>query len=117
MIKPLLEDRELSMTVGKFQGGRKRTDWAQKIVPSISGQRAFRRSFIKGIPDFSKTGYGVEVIFTNHAKRKKAKVKEILIDNATHAMKEEKLGIVRGVVSRAKMYFDILKLLVIKKRN
>ena len=31
------------MAVGRFRGGRKLTDWAQRVTPNISGQRAIRR--------------------------------------------------------------------------
>lgn len=115
MIKPLLDDPSISMTVGKFKGGRTRTDLAQVIAPNISGQRVVRRSFLEGMPDFSKARYGVEIAFTRHAKQSKSKTKEVLIDEATHVMKEEKLGWTRGFLSRLQMYLDIVRHYLVKK--
>jgi len=109
LIKPLLEDKELMMTVGKFVNGRFRTDLSQKISPFLSGQRALHRSFLKGISDFTFTRYGVEVALTKHAKDSRAKVQEVFINNVTHVMKEEKLGYTKGFWSRLEMYRDILK--------
>lgn len=109
LIEPLFQDEEIMMTVGKFANGRLRTDLAQKITPFLSGQRALRRSLLNGISDFFDTRYGVEVTLTKHAKDCDAKVQEVPISNATHVMKEEKLGYAKGVLSRLEMYRDILK--------
>lgn len=107
MVIPLLVDPDLVMTRGQFRGGRFSTDFAQAVVPSISGQRAVRRSFIASLPDLEDTRYGIEVTITKYAKQKKVKVKDVVLKGLTQAMKEEKEGYVKGLVSRAKMYRDI----------
>lgn len=117
LIEPLLLDRKLMMTVGKFEGGRISTDLAQKIVPSISGQRALRKELLDGIPDFSKTGFGVERIITKHSRKKGAKVKEVMMSEATQVMKEEKIGWIKGFLARLKMYLEILGVRFLKKSN
>lgn len=109
LIVPLLEDSSLSMTVGRFSGGRLRTDLAQKIVPNISGQRAVRKEFLDSMPDASSSRFGVEVMFTNHAKESAGKVAEVMIDGVTQVMKEEKRGYLRGLVDRAGMYLDLFR--------
>jgi len=108
LVRPLLRDKDLVMTVGKFAGGRLRTDLSQSLIPSISGQRALRRSFLDGI-DFSHTGFGVEIALTKHAKEQKAKVEEVTMNDVTHVMKEEKLGLVKGAWARFGMYSDMVK--------
>lgn len=108
LVKPLIEDEELMMTVGKFSGGRLRTDLAQKIVPTISGQRAVKREFLTEMPDVSKSGYGVEVAFTAHAKANGLKTEEVPLIGVTQVMKEEKLGYVKGLTRRASMYKDLM---------
>ncbi|MCL5292255.1 MAG: glycosyltransferase family 2 protein, partial [Actinobacteria bacterium] len=92
LVRPLLEEELLMMTVGKFAGGRLRTDLAQKIVPTISGQRAVRREFIERMPDTSATRFGVEVVFTEHARKNGYKTTEVVIEGVTQVMKEEKHG-------------------------
>lgn len=108
LVCPLFEDKELAMTIGKFAGGRFRTDLSQSLVPFISGQRALRRSFLEGV-DFSDTRFGAEIALTRHAKEKEAKVKEVIINDVTHVMKEEKLGLVKGAKARLGMYSDMAK--------
>lgn len=112
LIYPLLEDPGLMMTVGKFAGGRIATDLAQAIVPSISGQRAMRKEFLVGLPDLSDTGFGVEIAITQHAKQNRFKVEEVLLQDATQVMKEEKLGFFAGLKARMRMYTDIAKQLL-----
>ncbi len=109
LVRPLVEDGELLMTVGKFVGGRLRTDLAQRIVPTISGQRAVKREFLDGLPDLSRSRFGVEVIFTSHANASGAKTLEVPLAGVTQVMKEEKLGYIRGLAQRAAMYRDLLK--------
>lgn len=108
LVYPLLEDDELMMTVGKFAGGRLRTDLSQSLVPFISGQRALRRSFLEGI-DLSDTRFGAEIALTRFAKERGVKVKEVIINDVSHVMKEEKLGLAKGVWARLGMYSDMLK--------
>ncbi|MEW5706839.1 MAG: glycosyltransferase family 2 protein [Actinomycetota bacterium] len=109
LLNPLINSNDIMMTVGKFEGGRLRTDLAQKIVPFISGQRALKRDFLYGLADLRNTGFGVEIAITQHAKNNGFKVKEVIFDEAGQVMKEEKLGIIKGFKFRMKMYFDMLK--------
>ena len=109
LVEPLIEDCGLHMTVGKFSGGRLRTDLSHNIMPSISGQRALSCEFTQGLPNLSGTRFGAEIIITRHAKSKKANVLEVTLSDLTHVMKEEKYGVVRGMSARLKMYQEILK--------
>lgn len=117
LIHPLLREDDIHMTVGRFTSGRITTDLAQAMVPFISGQRAMKREFLTGLPDLSKTGYGVEVVITQHAKQNRFKVCEVLIPEATQVMKEEKLGVRQGFKARMKMYSDIAKQIVTKGKS
>jgi cellulose synthase/poly-beta-1,6-N-acetylglucosamine synthase-like glycosyltransferase len=117
MINPFLNDPELQMTVGKFTGGRTATDLSQYLVPQISGQRVVTRQFLEGFPDLTKTRFGVEVAINNYARKTKAKVKEILLENVSHVMKEEKLGLRKGFIARIKMYNEMVVYLMRKKKH
>jgi len=107
LVEPLILEEDLEMTRGKFTKGRTVTNISQAVVPSISGQRAFKRKFLTDMPDFTNSGYGVEVVFTRQIRRKQTKVKEVILPNVTHVMKEEKLGLRKGLLERFKMYRDI----------
>jgi glycosyltransferase involved in cell wall biosynthesis len=109
LVEPLLRDKDVMMTVGKFVGGRTSTDLSQVIVPYISGQRAVRKEFFTDLPEIEDKGFGVEVIFTKHALKKGYKTKEVVLEKAAQIMKEEKRGILAGVLSRAKMYWEMIK--------
>jgi len=110
LIEPVLEDRA-DMTVGIFRNGRMVTDLAQKVTPYLSGQRAIKKSIIEKIPNMDITRYGVEVALTRHLKNFSARVIEVDLPDMTHVTKEEKLGILKGVQARLKMYWDIVKIL------
>jgi polyisoprenyl-phosphate glycosyltransferase len=107
LLEPILID-ETDMTIGVFHNGRGFTDFAQLITPNLSGQRAVKRDIISDMEDLKEAGYGVEVAINRYIK-KHGRHKFVELPNLTHLMKEEKRGLARGVVDRAKMYWDILK--------
>lgn len=103
---------EADMTIGIFCNGRFTTDLAQKVSPYLSGQRAMKRYIFENIPNVDITRYGVEVALTKYVIKNNIKSKDIILENLTHVMKEEKLGVMRGFASRLKMYWDIIKIFV-----
>ncbi|MGB9809042.1 MAG: glycosyltransferase family 2 protein [Caldanaerobacter sp.] len=109
LVMPVIKD-EADMTVGIFSGGRTSTDLAQKIAPFLSGQRAIKRKFIEDIKEMEISKFGVEVALNRYAKKNRLRVVTVPLENMTHVMKEEKLGLVKGFAARMKMYFEILKM-------
>lgn len=116
LIQPVLENRA-DMTVGIFRNGRVVTDLAQKVTPYLSGQRAIRKSIIEKLPNMDIARYGVEVALTKYLKKYSARVMEVYMPDMTHVTKEEKLGLVKGVRARLKMYWDIVKILGNNKKK
>ncbi|HOS68786.1 MAG TPA: glycosyltransferase family 2 protein [Bacillota bacterium] len=110
LIEPVIENKA-DMTIGIFKNGRMVTDLAQKVTPYLSGQRAIRKSIIDRIPNIDITRYGVEVALTKYVDKNNIRVQEVDLPDMTHVTKEEKLGIIRGVQARLKMYWDIVKIL------
>lgn len=109
LLEPLLNE-EAEMTVGKFNHGRGLTDLAQFFTPNLSGQRAIKSDLLRRIIDLNEAGYGVEIAL-NKLVRKHGRLKYVELPELTHLMKEEKRGLTQGVVDRAKMYWDIIKIL------
>lgn len=109
LVAPVLS-RDADMTIGIFKGGRPRTDWAQVIAPFISGQRTLRRDEFLSIPGLEETRYGVEVAITRHIRGRGLSIRPVTLDGMTHPMKEEKIGYIRGTISRMAMYWDILRM-------
>lgn len=108
LLAPVLTD-EADMTVGIFGNGRKVTDFAQKVAPFLSGQRAVKKQVFNGIDQLDATRYGVEVALTRYAENSGIRVREVILPDLTHVMKEEKLGLIRGFCARLKMYWEIVK--------
>lgn len=112
LLLPVLRD-EADMTVGVFDEGRVSTDLAQLVAPFLSGQRAVRREIVAEVfsdePEADESRFGIEVALTRHVKNGGYRVTEVPLCDMSHRMKEEKLGLVKGVAARLKMYYEILK--------
>ncbi|MDF2891425.1 MAG: putative glycosyl transferase family 2 protein [Clostridia bacterium] len=108
LIMPVINN-ETDMTIGIFKNGRIVTDLAQKVTPYLSGQRAVKKSLMDKIPSIDITRYGVEVALTKYAEKNSIRTKEVYLEDMTHVTKEEKLGILKGMQARFKMYWDIMK--------
>ncbi|OCL27129.1 glycosyl transferase family 2 [Orenia metallireducens] len=100
---------DVETTIGIFAEGRMFTDLAQKIAPFLSGQRAVRRRILDNIPDLDVTRFGVEMALTQYIKVNNISLKEVVLEDLSHVMKEEKRGFVKGFMSRLKMYWEVLK--------
>lgn len=107
LLQPVLDERA-DMTIGIFNSGRGATDFAQKIAPFLSGQRAICKSFLEKLEEYKVTSYGIEMALTLMAEKEKIRTQLVYLPNLTHLMKEEKRGVLLGFLSRIKMYWDIL---------
>lgn len=112
LIGPVL-DGQADMSVGVFGDGRVATDLAQIVAPYLSGQRAVRREVVqemfRELPDADRSRFGIEVVLTRHVHHRGYRVVEVPLEEMSHRMKEEKLGLVKGAAARIKMYYEILK--------
>lgn len=106
LVTPVLQGKA-DMTVGIFEKGRVATDFAQTVAPFLSGQRAVKRSLLEGMSDLDASRFGVEIALTRFAVEKGLVVEEVILKDMTHRMKEEKLGLVKGVAARMRMYWEI----------
>jgi glycosyltransferase involved in cell wall biosynthesis len=109
LIMPVYQDAA-DMTLGVFSCGRGVTDFAQRLTPFLTGQRAVKRWILDTLKheDWT-TGYGIEAALTRYAREQGLRVMEIPLLNVTHSLKEEKMGLGRGMVARLKMYWEITK--------
>jgi glycosyltransferase involved in cell wall biosynthesis len=108
LVEPVLKE-EADITIGVFEKGRLATDFAQKIAPFLSGQRAIRADLLQNISDMEVSRFGVEVAINRYIRRNGVRVKLVNLPGLTHVMKEEKFGLVKGFKERMKMYWEILK--------
>ena len=119
LLNPVLNNN-FDMSVGIFDHGPGLTDLAQQVTPSLSGQRAIKLDILNNIENLDKAGFGVEVSINNYVKNNGA-VEFVELKNLNHVMKEEKMGLLKGLIARLKMYWDIIrtviKRILISKNN
>jgi glycosyltransferase involved in cell wall biosynthesis len=83
-------------------------------VAAITGQRAIRRDVFLAVPDLTKSRFGVETAITRYVRCAwKLKVAEVFLHGVTHPIKEEKIGVFRGLRYRMAMYLEILSYIAV----
>ncbi len=107
LLSPVVKG-ETMMSVGLFEKGRVATDIAQKMAPFLSGQRALKRELLENISDLDLSRFGLEVAMHRYVEDNEIAVTEVQLPDLSHVMKEEKLGIWKGIWARIKMYWEIL---------
>ena len=107
LLNPVLSG-DYDMSIGVFKHGRGATDLAQKIAPYLSGQRTINRELFEKLERYHVKDYGIEMALTRIAEKDKIRVKQVELWDLTHVMKEEKRGLWIGLLSRIKMYWDVI---------
>lgn len=111
LVAPILQGRT-HMTLGVFKKGRATTDLAQKVAPYLSGQRVVRADYISNIEDMDIARFGVELALTRFIEENDIDYEIVELNDLSHVMKEEKLGLWRGLGARMKMYWEIIAYLL-----
>jgi hypothetical protein len=106
----------LDMTRGVFHGGRWSTTAAQRLAPHLAGQRGLRRTLLLEVPELETSRYGVEIAITGHAKEAAWRTLDVPLEGVSQITKEEKRGLLRGLLVRFGMYGDIV-LQVLRRRR
>jgi glycosyltransferase involved in cell wall biosynthesis len=115
LVEPVLSGRT-SMSIGVFSEGRVTTDLAQKIAPSLSGQRAVRKELFDAVPKLEDSRFGVEVALTQCAERHGVEVVRVALPYVSQVTKEEKRGLIPGLQARMEMYRDIVRSMLPEKK-
>ena len=92
------------MSIGVFSDGRPSTDLAQKLAPSLSGQRAVTKALFNQVPHLEESRYGVEVALTRYAERHGVEIAKVPLPALSQIDKVEKLGFAIGLEARMEMY-------------
>ena len=108
LLEPVLQGEAL-MSVGIFEKGRVATDFAQKMAPFLSGQRAMKRDLLENISDLDLSRFGIEVALHSYVEDNEIASEVVQLPDLSHVMKEEKLGFWKGMSARAKMYWEIVR--------
>ena len=115
LLEPMLvpaSGERADMTLGLFgtpRGGL--FGWwlgvCHRKVAAITGQRAIRRDVFLAIPDLTRSRFGVEIAITRFVHAWKLRVVGVPLNNVTHPIKEEKIGVLKGIRTRINMYGEI----------
>ncbi len=97
------------MAVGVFRGGRLLTDLGNRLTPQLSGQRALATERLREVPGLAGARYDVELLLTRTAKERGWRVVYLPLSGLSQVMKEEKRGLLRGLLHRARMYLEVLR--------
>lgn len=108
LLEPILKG-EAVMSLGLFEKGRVATDLAQKVAPYLTGQRALQRDLLAHISDLDLSRFGVEVALHRYVEDNNLTVALVNLPDLSHLMKEEKLGLWKGLAARGKMYWEIIR--------
>ncbi len=122
MLEPMVHAeaaQRADMTLGLFGSARGGiVGWwlslCHRKVAAITGQRAIRRDVFLAVPDLTRSRFGVETAITRYVRHAwKLKVQEVALHGVTHPIKEEKIGVWRGVRYRCSMYSEIAGYIVL----
>lgn len=115
LARPVLAG-EADMTRGVFKGARWRTTTAQRLAPQLGGQRGIRRDLLVNVPGLGESRYGIEIALSEAARLRNWTVRDVPLHGVSQVMKEEKLGLWRGVRARLAMYGDIVRMWAGRRR-
>lgn len=107
MLEPVRAGK-LDMAIGVFKSGGLMTDFGNRATPFLSGQRACKTDWLKGVPNLTQERWP-EPAITDHLTRSKARWAYIELPGAGQIMKEQKRGFWKGLAMRLRMYADILR--------
>ncbi len=107
MLEPVRSGK-LDMAIGVFKSGGLMTDFGNRATPFLSGQRACKTDWLKGVPNLTQEPWP-EPAITDHLSRSKARWAYIELAGAAQVMKEQKRGLWKGLGLRLKMYVAILR--------
>jgi glycosyltransferase involved in cell wall biosynthesis len=122
MLEPMVHadpSHRADMTLGLFGAARGGLfGWwlgvCHRYYAALTGQRAIRRDVFLAVPDLTRSRFGVETAITRYVKHTwKLKVTNITLHNLTHPVKEEKIGVMRGLKHRVGMYSEIIGYLIL----
>jgi len=109
IVEPVVDGR-VEMYVGVRM---RKTIWLNKLLrytPIIGGERAVTRRLWDAVPGRYREGFKIEIALNHTSKQFDGKMGFELIDGTVHHIKEQKYGLLAGLLGRILMIGDILKI-------
>ncbi len=96
---------DTEIVIGVFREGRMGTDFSQRVIPFLSGQRVLsRRVWERARGMVNDMDFGIEVALTKLALKEGWRQSKVYLDGVSHVRKEEKRGVYAGLLDRLAMY-------------
>jgi glycosyltransferase involved in cell wall biosynthesis len=102
-------------TAGLFSGGGLITDFGNRATPFWSGQRVIPKATLLAAKHLATSGYGVEMAINDQIALEQLKLEYVNLHGVSQVMKEQKIGVLPGLVRRLKMYWQILRYTTTKR--
>lgn len=114
MLEPVQSGRA-DTTAGLFSGGGLITDFGNRATPFWSGQRVIPTATILAAKHLATAGYGVEMAINEQIALEKLRLEYVNLHGVSQVMKEQKIGVLAGLLRRSKMYWQILRYVLFKR--
>ena len=111
-IRSLLEPIQMGRaqtTAGLFSGGGALTDFGNRATPTWSGQRCIPHRTILDTPNLEARGYGIELAINDSIAREGLRLEYVDLPGVSQVLKEQKRGVLAGLMWRVKMYWQIFR--------
>jgi len=100
------------MTIAVFQIGRTITNFPQRVIPQLSGQRClWREEAEQALLPLAADRYGVETGLTIHARLHHWQIRKIVWHGVTHEIIWQKHELLAGLRNRWQMYRQIMNVI------
>lgn len=101
---------QAEVVIAVFRKGRPATDFSQRLVPFLSGQRILARSLWEKAQTVAEEAeFGIETALTKLALREGWRQRAVIWEGVSHVRKEEKYGFWWGFKDRLRMYADVVR--------
>jgi glycosyltransferase involved in cell wall biosynthesis len=101
---------DADVVIAVFRKGRPATDFSQRLVPFLSGQRIMPKRLWEKAEGLAKeSNFGIEVALTKLAFREGWRQKTVVWEGVSHIRKEEKRGFWWGFLDRLRMYSHVVR--------
>jgi glycosyltransferase involved in cell wall biosynthesis len=107
LIEPVMS-RQADMTMGLFKRGRWFTDFSHWLTPWLTGQRCFRSELFRFVLPRAASGYGFETAITIAARERGWRCLPVPMVGVSHLPSESHRGLVKGLLTRMKMYHQVV---------
>ncbi len=111
LVEPILTKRS-DMTIALRDRGSILAYLNATLGPWIAGERCLNKSLWGSVPNSYKKGFQIELALNHIASKKHLTIQTILLKGLSVRRKEQKVGIVRGLIARVSMIGELIGVMI-----